>query len=160
MGRSGTKDRMLKDRISADLKEAVAAQDGRRVCTLRLILAAIKDRDFAARAADSTEGIGDEGVRAILVRMVKQREESASAYEESGRLELAQQERDEIKILRSYLPRPMNEAEVAQAIKCAIRDVGATSIRDMGRCMARLKAQHPGRMDFAKAGAVLRNTLR
>jgi uncharacterized protein len=151
---------MLKDRISADLREAVEARDGRRVCTLRLILAAIKDRDFAARAADTAEEFGDGEIRAILERMVRQREESAAAYEEAGRLELAQQERDEIKILRGYLPRPMSEAEVAQAIQCAIRDVGAKSIRDMGRCMAHLKAQHPGRMDFAKAGAVLRTTLR
>jgi len=151
---------MLKDRISADLKEAVQAQDARRICTLRLILAAIKDRNLAARATDDAAGVGDETIRAIIERMVRQREESAAAYEEAGRLELAQGEREEIKILRSYLPRPMSESEVEQAIKGAIRDVGAKSIRDMGRCMAHLKARHPGRMDFAKAGAVLKTTLR
>jgi uncharacterized protein len=151
---------MLKDRITADLKDAVEAHDARRICTLRLILAAIKDRDHAARATDDPAGVGDDTIRGIIERMVRQREESAAAYEEAGRLELAQGEREEIKILRGYLPRQMSESEVEQAVRCAIRDVGAKSIRDMGRCMAHLKAQHPGRMDFTKAGVVLKTTLR
>jgi uncharacterized protein len=151
---------MLRDRISADLREAVEAQDARRICTLRLILAAIKDRERALRARDDGAGVEDDGIRAILEQMVRQRAESAADYEEAGRIELAQGERDEIKILRGYLPRPMSESEVEQAVRCAIRDVGAKSIRDMGRCMAHLKARHPGRMDFAKAGAVLKTTLR
>ena len=151
---------MLRDRLAADLKEAVRAQDGRKACTLRLILAAIKDRDIAARTSDSIDGVGDEAIQAILLKMVRQREESARLYEEAGRLELAAQERVENKIIRGYLPRPMSEAEVSHAIECAIRDCGAKSIRDMGRCMAHLKAQHPGRMDFAKAGAVLKTALR
>ncbi len=151
---------MLRDRLEADLREAVATQDGRRACTLRLILAAIKDRDNTAGPADGPEGISDEAIQAILIRMERQREESARAYEEAGRIELAANERAEIRILRDYLPRPMNAAEIDRAIESAIRDVGAKSIRDMGRCMARLKAQHPGRMDFAKASAVLREALR
>jgi uncharacterized protein len=95
---------MLRERLTADLKEAVRAEDGRRACTLRLILAAIKDRDIAARTADAAEGVADEDIRAILVRMVGQREESARAYEEAGRLELAAQERDEIRIIQDTCP--------------------------------------------------------
>ncbi|HLS58859.1 MAG TPA: GatB/YqeY domain-containing protein [Paracoccaceae bacterium] len=151
---------MLRDRLAADLKEAVKAQDKRRACTLRLILAAIKDREMASDASDTSDVVSDEDIRAILAGMQQRREESARAYEEAGRIDLAADERAEIRILRDYLPRPMSEAEVDKAIESAIRDVGARSIRDMGRCMARLKEQHPGRMDFAKAGAALREALR
>lgn len=151
---------MLRDRLAADLKAAVSAQDGRRACTLRLILAAIKDREMGADMFDAPEGVSDDAIRTILSRMQRQREETARAYEEAGRIDLAADERAEIRILRDYLPRPMSAAEVDQAIESAIRDVGAQSIRDMGRCMARLKAQHPGRMDFVKAGAALREVLR
>jgi uncharacterized protein len=151
---------MLRDRLAADLKEAADAEDGRRACTLRLILAAIKDRDIAASISDSSDGLADHEIRGILERMVAQREESARGYEEAGRLDLAQAERDEIRIIRGYLPRPMSDAEVTRAIESAIRDVGARSIRDMGRIMAHLKAHHSGRMDFTKAGTVVKTQLR
>jgi uncharacterized protein len=151
---------MLKERLTADLKEAANAKDARRACTLRLVLAAIKDRDLASAASDSATGASDEEIRSILRRMVAQREESAQGYEEAGRLELAEAEREEIKILRGYLPRPMTEAEISRAIESAIRDVGARSIRDMGRIMAHLKTHHAGRMDFTKAGAAVKSQLR
>ncbi len=151
---------MLRERLTADLKEAAKAQDSRRTCTLRLILAAIKDRDIAAETSDSTDGVADDQIRHILARMVAQREESARGYEEAGQLDLAAAERDEIRIIRGYLPRPMSDAEVQRAIERAIRDVGARSIRDMGRIMAHLKANHSGRMDFTKAGAAVKTQLR
>jgi uncharacterized protein YqeY len=151
---------MIKDRLQADLKEAVKGRETVRASTIRLILAALKDREIAARTTDSVEPIGEEEVMSLLARMVRQREESATAYEEGGRLDLADEERREIAVIRAYLPRPMTDAEVESAIACAIESVGATSIRDMGRIMAHLKSKHTGRMDFAKAGAVVKTALR
>lgn len=150
---------MIRDRLSGDLKDAVKAKNSQRVSTLRLILAAIKDRDIAARSGDNAEGVPDGEILGILGKMIKQRQESARAYEEGGRLELADQERAEIGIIREYMPRPMSEAEVGRAIEAAIRDVGATSVRDMGRIMARLKERHTGRMDFAMAGPRVKHAL-
>jgi uncharacterized protein len=151
---------MLKQKLVADLKEAEKEQDCQRGCTLRLVLAAIKDKERSAPSAETAEEIGDDEIRAILARMVSQRQESAREYEQAGRLELAEQEQSEIRILREYLPRPMSEVEVEQAIRCAIQDVGGRSIRDMGRIMAKLKCDHQGRMDFAKAGAAVKTALR
>jgi uncharacterized protein len=151
---------MLRERFSTDLKEAIKSKDARRVSTLRLITAAIKDRDIAARTSDNAEGVSDSDILGILAKMIKQRQESAKIYEEAGRLELAEQERDEIGVIQRYLPKPMSEAEVGQAIRKAIDELGATSIRDMGRIMAHLKERHTGRMDFAKAGAVIKGSFR
>jgi uncharacterized protein YqeY len=151
---------MLRERFSADLKEAIKAKDARRVSTLRLISAAIKDRDIAARTTDNVDGVSDTDILGILGKMIKQRQESARIYEEAGRLELAEQEREEIGVIQRYLPKPMSEAEAAQAIRKAIDELGATSIRDMGRIMAHLKERHTGRMDFAKAGAVIKESFR
>jgi uncharacterized protein YqeY len=150
---------MLRERFSADLKDAIKAKDAHRVSTLRLITAAIKDRDIAMRSADNAEGVPDPEILAILGKMIKQRQESAKAYEEGGRLDLADQELQEIKIIRDYLPRQMSEAEVRDAIARAITDTGASSIRDMGKVMAELKSRHPGKMDFARASAAVKDTF-
>lgn len=147
---------MLRERFSADLKEAIKAKESNRVSTLRLITAAIKDRDIAARSQDNADGVSDEDILGILARMIKQRQESARAYEEGGRLDLAAQEEAEIGIIRAYLPRPLTDAEARQAIAQAIADTGAASIRDMGKVMAELKARHTGRMDFASASAAIK----
>jgi uncharacterized protein YqeY len=151
---------MIRERISVDLKSAIKAQDVQRVSTLRLICAAVKDRDIAARTTDNVDGVSDEEIVGILVRMTKQRIESARAYEEGGRLDLAEQEREEAAIVRDYLPRQMSETEVEQAVAEAIEDTGACSIRDMGKVMAHLKARHTGRMDFARAGAAIKQAFR
>jgi uncharacterized protein YqeY len=151
---------MIRERISVDLKSAIKAQDVQRVSTLRLICAAVKDRDIAARTTDNVDGVSDEEIVGILVRMTKQRIESARAYEEGGRLDLAEQEREEAAIVRDYLPRQMSETEVEQAVAEAIEDTGACSIRDMGKVMAHLKARHAGRMDFARAGAAIKQAFR
>lgn len=139
----------LKARVQAGLKDAMKAQDAARLSTLRLINAAIKDRAIAKRGAEDEEGITDDDVLQILSRMVKQRQESARAYEEGGRLELAEKERTEIDVIETYLPRPMSEEEVDTAVGAAIERTEASSIRDMGRVMGDLKARHQGRMDFA-----------
>ena len=128
--------------------------------TLRLICAAIKDRDIAARTEDNVDGVCRSRGAAILARMIKQRQASANAYEEGGRLDLAAQERAEIDIIRDYLPRQMSDAEVEKAIAAAIEETGASSIRDMGKVMAHLKARHTGQMDFARAGAALKAAFR
>jgi uncharacterized protein YqeY len=144
----------LRDRLSARLKDAMRDKDQRRVGTLRLINAAIKDRDIAARGAsdDDAAMVGDAAVTEILAKMVKQRHDSVRAYEEGGRLELAEREREEIAIIEDFLPRRLDEAETEAAIGAAIARTGASSIRDMGRVMADLKAKHPGRLDFAEIG--------
>ncbi len=150
---------MLRERFSADLKEAIKAKNPQRVSTLRLISAAVKDRDIAARTQDSADGVSDADILGILARMIKQRQESAKAFEEGGRLDLVEQELAEIDIIRDYLPRQMTEDEVRRAIAKAIADTGAASIRDMGKVMAELKSHYIGRMDFARANAAIKDVL-
>ncbi len=149
----------LRERISAGLKDAMREKDAIRLSTLRLINAAIKDQDIAARGDGRGDGVDDAAVLAILGKMVKQRQESARAYEEGGRLELAENERAEIAIIEGFLPRQLSQAEVDAAIAAAIAEVGATGLRDMGRVMAALKTRHAGQMDFAAAGAQIKARL-
>ncbi len=148
----------LRDRLAEALKQAMKAREADRLSTLRLINAAIKDRDIAARGAGdedgaSRPGVPDDEILAILGKMIRQRQESARAYEEGGRLELAEKELAEIRVIEDFLPRQLTVAEVEAAIEAAIGELGASTIRDMGRVMAHLKARHAGRMDFAAAGA-------
>lgn len=149
----------IRDQITAALKDAMKAKDVDRLSTLRLINAAIKDRDIAQRGTGEEGGVGDQEILAILGKMVKQRQESARAYEEGGRLELAEKELSEIKIIEDYLPRQLSDDESATAVDAAITEVGATSIRDMGKVMAILKDKYTGQMDFAKAGPLVKSRL-
>ena len=126
----------MRDRITAALKDAMRAKEADRLSTLRLINAAIKDRDIALRGTGDDAGVSDADILAILGKMVKQRQESARAYEEGGRLELAEKELAEIKVIEDFLPRQLSEAETAAAIDAAVSEVGAESIRDMGKVMA------------------------
>ncbi|WP_445809496.1 GatB/YqeY domain-containing protein [Yoonia sp.] len=150
----------LRDRITTALTDAMRAKEADRLSTLRLINAAIKDRDIAMRGtADEAAGLSDADVLAIMGRMVKQRQESARAYEEGGRLELAEKELAEIKVIKEFLPRQLSDAEAESAVDAAIAAVGATSIRDMGKVMAELKTKYTGQMDFAKAGPMVKSRL-
>ncbi len=150
----------MRDRVNTALKEAMKAKEADRLSTLRLINAAMKDRDIALRGTeDEAKGCGDADVLAILGRMVKQRHESARAYEEGGRLELAEKELSEIKIIEEFLPRQLTEDESAAAVDAAIALVGADSIRDMGKVMGELKAKYTGRMDFGKVGPLVKDRL-
>ena len=150
----------LRDRILADTKEAMKAKEPARLSTLRLITAAIKDREIAARGDGSDhDGLSEADLTAILSKMVKQRQESAKAYEEGGRLELAERELDEIALIQSYLPRQLDDAETHAAIDKAISDLGAESIRDMGRVMAELRTHYAGQMDFGAVGPVIKERL-
>lgn len=149
----------MRERINSALKDAMRAKEADRLSTLRLINAAIKDREIAARGEGEGVEVGEDAILGILGKMVKQRLESARAYEEGGRIELADKERAEIRVIEEFLPRQLNEAEVDAAIVEAIDEVGATSIRDMGKVMAALKARYAGQMDFAKAGGVIKARL-
>ncbi|RWR51893.1 GatB/YqeY domain-containing protein [Sinirhodobacter ferrireducens] len=149
----------MRERLSAALKEAMKAKDAARLSTLRLINAAIKDREIAMRTEGETVSIGDAEVLGILGKMVKQRQESARAYEEGGRLELAEKELAEVKVIEEFLPRQLTADETTAAIDAAIAKVGASSIRDMGRVMAELKTKYTGQMDFGAVGPMVKTRL-
>ncbi|AXX98872.1 GatB/YqeY domain-containing protein [Profundibacter amoris] len=149
----------LRHRIADALKDAMRAKDTERLSTLRLINAAIKDRDIALRGDGNDDGATNDEVLAILGKMVKQRHESAKAYEEGARLELAEKELAEIKIIEDFLPKQLSADETAEAVKAAIAKVGAESIRDMGKVMGELKANYMGRMDFGKVGPMVKDML-
>jgi uncharacterized protein YqeY len=151
--------RMLRERLGEELKQALKAKDPRRVSTLRLVLAAIKDRDIAKRGEGRRDLVDEAEILAILQKMVKQRQESIQHYEAGGRLELAEQEQQEIEIIHDFLPQPMSESEIAEAASQAIAELDARGLKDMGRIMTLLKERYAGRMDLAQAGAVVRRTL-
>ena len=149
----------MQERFTEALKTAVKAQDKIRVSTLRLIMAAIKDRDIAARSADSGDGVSDDQILEILAKMVKQRQEAATTYEEAGRLELAEQERAEILVIEDFLPAQLSDEDVASAVDAACEQVGAQSLKDMGKVMGELKGKYAGQMDFGKAGGLVKQRL-
>ena len=142
----------MRTRLNESLKRAMKEKDAPRLSTLRLITAAIKDRDIAKRGEGEEAEVSDDEILAILGKMVKQRQESARVYEEGGRLELAEKELSEVGIIEEFLPKPLSEAEVDKAIEAAIAEVGAETIRDMGRVMGTLKGKYTGRMDFGTVG--------
>ena len=150
----------LRTRVNEALKQAMKAKAAARLATLRLINAAIKDREIAARAdGDEGKGISDADILAILGKMTKQRNKSARAYEEGGRLDLAEAEREEIGIIEEFLPKQLDEEEVAQAIRDAVAETGAESIRDMGKVMGALKVKYTGQIDFGKVGPMVKDQL-
>ncbi|MFP5076670.1 GatB/YqeY domain-containing protein [Rhizobium sp. YIM 134829] len=148
----------MRTTINDALKTAMKAKDARRVSTLRLVQAALKDRDIANRGVGKSEA-SDEEILQILAKMVKQREESAKLYDDAGRPELAAQEREEIAIIAEFQPAQLSDAALEDAVKTAVADAGATSPRDMGKVMALLKDRHTGAMDFSKASALLKSLL-
>jgi len=150
---------MLREDISAGLKESMKSKDTIKTATLRLILAAIKDRDIAVRTDGNPDGIGDDEVMKVLQTMVKQRQESIKMYEQGNRPELAAQEAKEIEIIRSFLPQQMSDAEIEAAVRALVEETGASSLKDMGPSMAALRERYAGKMDFGKASAVLKAAL-
>ncbi|WP_171228525.1 GatB/YqeY domain-containing protein [Ruegeria sp. HKCCA4008] len=151
----------MRSRVNAALKQAMKDKAAERLSTLRLINAAIKDRDIAARASDNEEvkGCGDAEVLEILGKMTKQRKESARAYEEGGRLDLAEREMQEVAVIEEFLPKQLDDDEVSKAIQAAITSTGAGSIRDMGKVMGELKTRYTGQMDFGKVGPMVKDHL-
>ncbi len=149
----------LRDRLQTSLKDAMRAREVARLSTLRLINAAIKDREIAMRGEGTEIEVTEGDILGILGKMVKQRQESARAYEEGGRLELAEKELNEIKVIEEFLPRQLSPDEVEAAIVAAIAETGATSIRDMGKIMASLKARYTGQMDFGAVGPMIKTRV-
>jgi uncharacterized protein YqeY len=148
---------MLREQFASELKLAMKAGEKRRVETIRMIIAGLKDKDIEARTTGKE--VGEDDILALLQKLTKSRQESAEIYEKNSRPELAAQEREEIAIIASFLPKPMSEEEVAAAIHAAIAATGAASIKDMGKVIAELKARHAGRIDFAKVSPLVKAAL-
>jgi uncharacterized protein YqeY len=148
---------MLRTKLSQITKDAMRAKDQAAISTLRLISAAIKDRDIAARTDGVTDGVNDDEILLLLQKMIKQRQESIRMYEEGGRLELAQQERDEIRIIEGFLPKQLSESEIADAVDTIIGEISASGMKDMGPLMAGLRERYAGVMDFGKASAIAKS---
>ena len=149
----------MHERFNEALKVALKSQDKVRISTLRLINAAIKDRDIADRTDNGGAGVSEDVVLEILAKMIKQRQESLSAYEEAGRLDLADQERSEIVIIQEFMPRQLEDDEIIAAVDAVLAEVGAETLKDMGKVMGLLKQKYTGQMDFGKAGARVKEKL-
>lgn len=148
-----------RERLQGAIKDAMRGKEEMRLSTLRLMSAALKDQDIAKRGDESDSELTGEEITALFAKMVKQREESATAYEQAGRMELAERERDEQMVIREFLPKPLNDDEVESAIAEAMRQTGAASIRDMGKVMGALKSKYAGRMDFGSVGPRIKAML-
>jgi uncharacterized protein YqeY len=147
----------MRERLNSELKTAMKAGEKRRVDTIRMVNAALKDKDIEARGQGKT--VSEEEILSLLQKLIKSRQESAEIYEKAGRAELAAQEREEIAIIQSFLPQPLSAAEVEAAIAAAIAETGAASLKDMGKVVGALKAKYAGRMDIGKASAAVKAKL-
>ena len=150
----------MRSRLDKNLKEAIRSQEKQRLATLRLINAAIKDRDIAVRSEENTEGVSDSEIILILSNMVKQRKQSIVQYEEGGRIELAERERQEIKIIEEFLPNQLNEQEIKEEVSKIIESKDQLNIKDIGKVMGELKTKFSGRMDFGKASEIVKALLK
>lgn len=152
-------DAILRDRIKSELKDAMKAREARKTATLRLISAALKDRDIAARSKGVQDGVEEAEILQMLQTMVKQRQESIDHYEQGGRLELAEQEREEIAIINTFLPQQLDDSAIEGVVGDLIDELGADSIKDMGRTMTALRERYAGQMDFGKASGIVKARL-
>jgi hypothetical protein len=150
---------MFRAELSDTLKDAMRAKDACAVSTLRLILAALKDRDIAARGKGNSEGISDDDILDLLQKMVRQRRESIELFQKGDRQDLADKEAEEIKVIQRFLPKQMDSDQVRGAVQEIIEELGAATIKDMGRVMAALKERYAGRMEFGKASALVKERL-
>ena len=150
---------MLRDEIKLKLNECLKNKDKKSVSTLRLVLAAVKDRDIAARSNGNNSGISDDEVKLLLQTMIKQRKESADIYEKAGRLELLESEKKEIDIISCFLPKQMSNIEISEAVEKIIKETNASSIKDMGNLMNILKNEYAGRCDFSQVAKIVREKL-
>lgn len=150
---------MLRSRLNEALKDAMKAKDERALSTLRLISAALKDRDIAARTRSGDETVSEDEILQMLQSMIKQRRESIALYEQGGRLELAQQEQEEIEVIQRFLPRQMSDEETEAAVAGVIQELDAATLKDMGRVMTALRERFAGQMDFGKASQAVKAQL-
>jgi hypothetical protein len=149
----------LREKLTEAMKDAMKAKDAKRLATVRMMLAALKDKDIAARTETSRDLLGDDEILSLLAKMIKQREESAGVYLQGGRPELAENEKTEIAIIREFMPKQMDEAEAKAAIAAVIAETGATSVKDMGKVMGTLKERFAGQMDFGRASGQVKEAL-
>lgn len=149
---------MMREKLTESMKEAMKAKDSRRLSTVRLIQSAVKDRDIANRGVGK-EAASDDEILQILQKMVKQREESAKIYEDAGRAELATQEREEIAVLKAFMPEQLSDEKVDEIVAAVVAEIGAAGMKDMGKVMATLRERYAGQMDFAKASGVIKAKL-
>lgn len=150
---------MLREDLNLALKEAMKAKDQRATATLRLILAGLKDRDIQARSSGNSDGVPDDEILAMLQKMVRQRKESIEIYDQAGRQELVEKEREEIEVIERFLPKMMDEGETQSAVKDVINELGAESVKDMGKVMGALKERYAGQMDFSLASQQVKQAL-
>ena len=150
---------MLRNQLNDALKDAMRARDQRRVSTLRMVLAKLKDSDIAARGSGNTEGIGEDEIKRMLQGMIKQRRDSIALYEQGGRPELAQQEQEEIAVIEGFLPQQLGDDQVRQAVQAIIGETGAQGPKDMGKVMTELRSRYSGQMDFGKASGLVKEML-
>jgi len=150
---------MLRDRLKEELKASMIAKNESRTGTIRLILAAIKDKDIASRTEENRDGISDESILSLFASMIKQRNDSIEMYKKGNRQDLADKEQAEIDIIREFMPKQLSAEEVAAAIKAVIAATGASSIKDMGKVMGELKAKYAGQLDFSAASATIKQML-
>ena len=148
----------MRQRFTEAMKEAMKGGEKRRLSTVRMIQAALKDKDIEARGAGRGQA-SEEEILGLLQKMIKQRQESVAIYDQAGRRELADQEREEVAVIQGFLPRQMDEAETRAAVEAAIAETGAASMKDMGKVIGRLRAEYAGRMDFAKASGLVKELL-
>jgi uncharacterized protein len=148
----------MRQRFTEAMKEAMKGGDKRRLSTVRMIQAALKDKDIEARGAGKGQA-SEEEILGLLQKMIKQRQESIAIYEQAGRKELADQEREEVAVIQSFLPQQMDEGETRAAIEAAIAETGAASMKDMGKVIGALRGKYAGRMDFGKASALVKELL-
>lgn len=150
---------MLREQITEAMKTAMKARDERVTATTRMILAKLKDRDIDARTKGNAGGIGEEEIQSMLQGMVKQRNESIAMFEQGGRKELAEQERAEIAVIERFLPKQMSDAEIEATVKALAAELGASTVKDMGKVMGALKARFTGKIDMTKASAAVKKAL-
>lgn len=150
---------MLRERLNDELKAALRSKDERAISTIRLIMAALKDRDIAERTKGNPDGLDEAGVLQMLQTMIKQRRESIRQYESAGRLELAEREREEIEVIERFLPEQFSDDRIAEVVDDTIKELDAHSIKDMGRTMAVLRERYAGQMDFTKASGIVKSQL-
>ena len=150
---------MLRDELSGSLKEAMKAKDEQKVSTLRLILAALKDRDIAARGKGQSEPVSETEILEMLTKMIRQRRDSIKMYEEGGRVDLAEREQGEIDVIETFLPKQLTEDEIRAAATAVIAELGAAGLKDMGRTMSEMKQRYAGQMDPGKASTVVKALL-
>lgn len=149
----------IRPEINNKLKEALKSKDQVALSTIRLIMAALKDRDITARASGKAEGIDDSEILSMLQSMMKQRNESIKTYEDAGRKDLADRERAEIVVIETFMPKQLSEDEITAAVQSKIKETGADSVRDMGKVMAALKAEYAGQFDMGRASALVKSAL-